>query len=115
MRLVKSYGALIPRGDRSDRELSAEVFEELNRIEDDMRKRAGEVPEAAERPMSSFDALEKARAAAAVIRRSRDLVQVLRTYQNADQALGRLAEHVEEIVTDYDRETQLQSDIERGK
>jgi hypothetical protein len=63
---------------------------------------------------TSLDALEQARATAAAIRRSRDLVSVLRTYQKADKALGRLAEHVEDIVTEIDRQAELESEIEPG-
>jgi hypothetical protein len=115
VRLARLYRSFIPRGNGADLELSPEAVEEINRIEDEMRKRAQELIEAADQPKTSPDALEKARAAAAAIRRTRDLVQALRTYQKADLALGQLAEHVEDIVTDYDRQTQLQSDLERGK
>jgi hypothetical protein len=115
VRLAKLYRSFIPRGNGTDLELSPEAVEEINRIEDEMRKRAQGLTEVGDQPKASFDALENARAAAAVLRRTRDLVQALRTYQKADLALARLAEHVEDIVTDYDRQTQLQSDTERGK
>jgi hypothetical protein len=63
----------------------------------------------------SLAALKEAARAAEQIRESDELSFVLRTYKDADDALGLLEELIEAAGRDYDYAAQLQRDLERGK